>query len=204
MSLNLNNTSLRISAGFTRQFPTDAMVQIAFSGRSNVGKSSLINTLLGRKSLARVSSAPGKTITINFYEIDKKIFLVDLPGYGFAKRPKEDQVKWQMLTDGFFTKNPNLDRLAAVAQLVDSRIGLTDDDRAMVDYLRAAEIPYFIIATKVDKLNATERKNNLAAIASDPALDEDTVIIPFSSLKNEGREDVLRQIGIMTGIRMSK
>ena len=204
MALNLQNTSLRISAGFLRQFPGDPVPQVAFSGRSNVGKSSLINTLLGRKSLARVSSAPGKTITINFYEIDKKIFLVDLPGYGFAKRPKEDQVKWQMLTDGFFTKNPNLDRLAAVAQLVDSRIGLTDDDRAMVDYLRAAEIPYFIIATKVDKLNATERKNNLAAIAADPALDEDTVIIPFSSLKNEGREDVLRQIGIMTGIRMSK
>ena len=204
MSLNLNQVNLRISAGQPRQFPTDAMVQIAFSGRSNVGKSSLINSLLGRKSLARVSSAPGKTITINFYEIDKKIFLVDLPGYGFAKRPKEDQIKWQTLTDGFFTKNPNLDRLAAVAQLVDSRIGLTDDDRAMVDYLRAAEIPYFIIATKVDKLNATERKNNLAAIAADPALDEDTVIIPFSSLKNEGREDVLRQIGIMTGVRMSK
>ncbi len=202
--INLQNVSLRMTAGEIRQFPSDPIPQIALSGRSNVGKSSLINTLLGRKSLARVSSAPGKTITINFYEIDKKIFLVDLPGYGFAKRPKEDQVKWQMLTDGFFTRNPNIDRLAAVAQLVDSRIGLTDDDRAMVDYLRAAEIPYFIIATKVDKLNATERKNNLAAIAADPALDEDTVIVPFSSLKNEGRDEVLRQIGMMTGIRMSK
>ena len=204
MSLNLNNTNLRISAGLPKQFPTDPMVQIAFSGRSNVGKSSLINSLLGRKSLARVSSAPGKTITVNFYEIDKKLFLVDLPGYGFAKRPKEDQIKWQLLTDGFFTKNPNIDRLAAVAQLVDSRIGLTDDDRAMVDYLRAAGIPYFVIATKADKLNATERKNNLAAIAADPALDEGTVIIPFSSLKNEGRDEVLKQIGIMTGVRMTK
>ena len=202
--VNIQNVNLRMTAGEIRQFPSDAIPQIALCGRSNVGKSSLINTLLGRKSLARVSSAPGKTITINFYEIDKKIFLVDLPGYGFAKRPKEDQIKWQTLTDGFFTKNPNLDRLAAVAQLVDSRIGLTDDDRAMVDYLRAAGIPYFVIATKVDKLNATERKNNLAAIAADPALDGDTVIIPFSSLKNEGREDVLRQIGIMTGVRMSK
>lgn len=202
--INLQNVSLRMTAGEIRQFPSDPIPQIALSGRSNVGKSSLINTLLGRKSLARVSSAPGKTITINFYEIDKKIFFVDLPGYGFAKRPKEDQVKWQMLTDGFFTKNPNIDRLAAVAQLVDSRIGLTDDDRAMVDYLRAAGIPYFVIATKVDKLNATERKNNLAAIAADPALDEDTVIIPFSSLKSEGRDEVLKKIGMMTGIRMSK
>ena len=202
--INLQNVNLRMTAGEIRQFPSDPIPQIALSGRSNVGKSSLINTLLGRKSLARVSSAPGKTITINFYEIDKKIFLVDLPGYGFAKRPKEDQIKWQTLTDGFFTKNPNIDRLAAVAQLVDSRIGLTEDDCAMVDYLRAAGIPYFVIATKVDKLNATERKNNLAAIAAHPVLDEGTAVIPFSSLKNEGREEVLRQIGLMTGVRMSK
>ena len=88
MALNLNNTALRIRAGFIRQFPADPMPQIAFSGRSNVGKSSLINTLLGRKSLARVSSSPGKTITINFYDVDKKLFLVDLPGYGFARRPQ--------------------------------------------------------------------------------------------------------------------
>ena len=202
--INLQNVSLRMTAGEIRQFPSDPIPQIALSGRSNVGKSSLINSILGRKSLARVSSAAGKTITVNFYEIDKKLFLVDLPGYGFAKRPKEDQIKWQTLTDGFFTKNPNIDRLAAVAQLVDSRIGLTEDDRAMVDYLRAAGIPYFIIATKVDKLNATERKANLAAIASDPVLDEGTVVIPFSSLKNEGRDEVLRQIGVMTGVRMSK
>ena len=202
--INLQNVALRMTAGELRQFPSDPIPQIALSGRSNVGKSSLINSILGRKSLARVSSAPGKTITVNFYEIDKKIFLVDLPGYGFAKRPKEDQIKWQTLTDGYFTKNPNIDRLAAVAQLVDSRIGLTDDDRAMVDYLRAVGIPYFIIATKVDKLNATERKNNLAAIAADPALDEGITVIPFSSLKNEGREEVLRQIGMLTGVRMSK
>lgn len=201
--INLQNINLRMTAGEIRQFPSDPIPQVALSGRSNVGKSSLINTILGRKALARVSSAPGKTITVNFYEIDKKLFLVDLPGYGFAKRPREDQLRWQMLTDGFFTKNPNVDRLAAVAQLVDSRIGLTDDDRTMVNYLRAAGIPFFVIATKVDKLNATERKNNLAAIAADPALDESTVVIPFSSLKGEGRDEVLRQIGIRTGVRLT-
>ena len=91
MALNLNKTELRISAGFIRQFPTDPMPQIAFSGRSNVGKSSLINTLLSRKSLARVSSSPGKTITINFYDIDKKLFLVDLPGYGYARRSADSR-----------------------------------------------------------------------------------------------------------------
>ncbi len=202
--INLQNVSLRMTAGEIRQFPSDPIPQIALSGRSNVGKSSLINCLLGRKALARVSSAPGKTITVNFYEIDRKIFLVDLPGYGFAKRPREDQIKWQLLTDGFFTQNPNIDRLAAVAQLVDSRIGLTEDDTAMVHYLKAASIPYFIIATKVDKLNATERRRNLEAISADPALDAKTVVIPFSAQKNEGREDVLKQIGILSGVRMSR
>ena len=200
--INLQNVNLRMTAGEIRQFPSDPIPQIALSGRSNVGKSSLIYTLLGRRSLARVSAAPGKTITVNFYQIDKKIFLVDLPGYGFAKRPKEDQIKWQMLTDGFFTKNPNLDRLAAVAQLVDSRIGLTDDDRAMVDYLRAAEIPYFVIATKVDKLNATERRENLAAIAAHPVLAEGTPVIPFSSLKNEGRQELWREIAKFADIKL--
>ena len=157
MALNLNNVNLRISAGLPKQFPTDAMVQIAFSGRSNVGKSSLINSLLGRKSLARVSSAPGKTITINFYDVDKKLFLVDLPGYGFAKRKPEDKAQWSALTDGYFTKNPNLDLLKLVIQLVDSRIGPTADDEMMLQFLRQAEIPFVIVATKSDKLNATER-----------------------------------------------
>lgn len=198
--VNLQNVNLRISAGEIRQFPSDPIPQIALSGRSNVGKSSLINCLLGRKSLARVSSAPGKTITVNFYELDRKLFLVDLPGYGFAKRSREDQIKWSTLTDGFFTKNPNLDRLRAVAQLVDSRVGLTEDDAAMVDYMNQAKIPYFIIVTKCDKLNATERKENLAAIASHPSLAPDTRVIPFSALKGEGRDEVLRVIGGLTGL----
>ena len=144
MALNLNKTDLRISAGMIRQFPTDPMPQIAFSGRSNVGKSSLINTLLGRKSLARVSSSPGKTITINFYDIDKKLFLVDLPGYGFAKRPQQDKEKWSNLTDGYFTKNPNLDLLRLVVQLIDCRVGITEDDRMMLDYMSAAGLPHII------------------------------------------------------------
>ncbi len=198
--VNIQNVNLRMTAGELRQFPSDPIPQIALCGRSNVGKSSLINSLLNRKNLARVSSAPGKTITVNFYELDKKLFLVDLPGYGFAKRPKEDQVKWQMLTDGFFTKNPNIDRLCAVAQLVDSRIGLTPDDEAMVDYLNQVGMPYFVIATKVDKLNATERKNNLASIAAHPILRDGTTVIPFSAMKNEGRDDVLGQVASLTGL----
>lgn len=191
MALNLNNTTLRISAGFIRQFPTDAIPQIAMSGRSNVGKSSLINTLLGRKSLARVSASPGKTITINFYDIDKKLFLVDLPGYGFAKRPKEDKEKWSSLTDGYFTANPNIDLLRLVVQLVDSRIGFTDDDLMMRDYLGKVGIPYVIVMTKTDKLNKTERAASVAAIKAKAG---GAPVIQFSSHTGEGRTELWREI----------
>ena len=193
MALNLQNTILKISAGTPKQIPGDPKVQVAFSGRSNVGKSSLINTLLGRKSLARVSSAPGKTVTINFYEVDKKLYLVDMPGYGFARRSPEEKRKWSELTDGYFTSNPNIDRLALVVQLIDSRIGPTADDEMMLDYLRQAGLSYVIIATKVDKLNATERKANLTALQNHP-LAGGVPVIPFSSLKGEGKEELWRVI----------
>ena len=199
MSLNLNNTNLRISAGLPRQFPTDPMVQIAFSGRSNVGKSSLINTVLGRKSLARVSSAPGKTITINFYDVDKKLYLVDLPGYGFAKRTLEDKAKWSALTDGYFTQNKNIDRLALILQLVDSRIGPTKDDEMMLDFMRQCELPYAVVATKTDKLNATEKKKNLAAISEHPLI-KGVPVIPFSALKGEGKDELWKVIFKYTGL----
>ena len=193
MALNIQNTSLKISAGIPSQIPGDPRPQVAFSGRSNVGKSSLINTLLGRKSLARVSSSPGKTITINFYDVDKKLYLVDLPGYGFAKRSPEDKKKWSALTDGYFTSNKNIDRLSLVIQLVDSRVGPTRDDEMMLDFLRASELPFIVVATKCDKLNATERKKNLAAIASHPLIDG-TTVIPFSSLKGEGKDELWKTV----------
>ena len=199
MALKLQNVILKISAGEPRQIPSDPLAQVAFSGRSNVGKSSLINSLLGRKSLARVSSAPGKTITINFYEIDKKLYLVDLPGYGFAKRTLEEKKKWSALTDGYFTKNDNIDRLALVLQLIDSRIGPTKDDEMMLDYLRAAELPFAVVATKTDKLNATERKKNLAAIEAHPLI-SGAPVIPFSALKGEGKDELWRVIFQYTGL----
>ena len=122
MALNLNNVSLKITAGTVRQFPRSATPQIALAGRSNVGKSSLINTLLGRRALARVSSAPGKTITVNFYDVDGKLFLVDLPGYGYAKRPPEDKARWSELTDGYFTNNPSRDRTTRSRRVMPTRI----------------------------------------------------------------------------------
>ena len=194
MALNLNNVSLRISAGLPRQFPADPMLQIAFSGRSNVGKSSLINSLLGRKSLARVSSAPGKTITINFYDVDKKLFLVDLPGYGFAKRKPEDKAQWSALTDGYFTRNPNLDRLKLVIQLIDSRIGPTADDEMMLRYLREAGLPFLVVATKADKINTTTRLKNIESLKNHPSIPDDVEIIPFSAVKGTGLDDVWKII----------
>ena len=190
MKVNVNNVSLKISAGLPSQFVRSPLPQIAFSGRSNVGKSSLINTLLNRKSMARVSSSPGKTITINFYDVDSKLYLVDLPGYGYAKRTLEDKKKWSMLVDGYFTNNPNLDLLTLVCQLVDSRVGLTKDDCDMVSFLNEMDLPYVIIATKTDKLNKTEREKAVKALVSNPVLRPGTQIILFSSESKEGKNDV--------------
>ena len=194
MKLNLNDVSLRISAGLPRQFPSDPLPQIAFSGRSNVGKSSLINSLLSRKSLARVSSAPGKTITVNFYEVDKRLFFVDLPGYGYAKRSAADQQRWSALTDGYFTANKNIDRVRLVIQLVDARIGPTSDDRDMLSYLSAVSLPHLVAATKTDKLNAGERAEAFRQFQKDPSFSGADCILFYSSRTGEGRDALWEEI----------
>jgi len=191
-----------MTAGFASQFPTDPIVQVALSGRSNVGKSSLINTLLGRKSLARVSATPGKTITVNFYEVDKKLFLVDLPGYGFAARSKDSQGAWQSLTDGYFTKNKNIDLVRGVVQLIDSRAGITRDDAMMIEYMNSVEMPYIIAITKIDKLNKTDRAAIIEKITNDELIAENTPIIPFSSLKGEGKMELWRAIADLADIKL--
>lgn len=193
MKPNLNNVSLKISAGIPKQFPADRLPQVAFSGRSNVGKSSLINSLLNRKSLARVSGEPGKTITVNFYDIDKKMYLVDLPGYGYAKRTKEDKIKWSNLTDGYFTNNKNIDSVKLICQLIDSRTGPTDDDYDMLYYLRETGMPHIIVATKTDKLNATEKAKFKEIIEGDE-LTADLPVIMYSAKSNLGRDDLWRQL----------
>lgn len=191
-----------MTAGFASQFPTDPIVQVALSGRSNVGKSSLINTLLGRKSLARVSATPGKTITVNFYEVDKKLFLVDLPGYGFAARSKDSQGAWQSLTDGYFTKNKNIDLVRGVVQLIDSRAGITRDDAMMIEYMNSVEMPYIVAITKIDKLNKTDRAAIIDKITNDDLIAEGTPIIPFSSLKGEGKLELWRAIADLADIKL--
>lgn len=191
MKINFSNAQLKITAGLPSQFPADSKPEIALSGRSNVGKSSLINKVIGRKALARVSSAPGKTITVNFYEIDKAMYLVDLPGYGFAKRPLEDKARWSKLTDGYFTGKRGLPK--AVIQLVDLKVGPTADDMQMLEYLYSMGIPYFVVATKADKPNKTDRAKMLEKLKNTRFL-ENCPIIPFSSLTGEGKEEVIAQI----------
>ena len=185
MKINIQNSSLGITAGLKTQFPNGNRPQIVFSGRSNVGKSSLINTLLNRKSLARVSSAPGKTITVNFYDVDKKLYFVDIPGYGYAKRDFNDKKRWSALTDAFL--NSECEK-RLVLQLIDMKVGPTDDDYMMLDWLEASDMPYVIVATKSDKLNKTDFENNKAELS------KLGTVIPFSSLKGTGKDEVWKTI----------
>ena len=183
-----------MTVGNSRQFPSDPRPQIALSGRSNVGKSSLTNTLLGRKSMARVSSAPGKTITINYYDIDKKMFLVDLPGYGYAKRSKESKRAWSTLTEDYFLKNPSSDAIKLVLQLIDIRIGLTDDDLLMINWLIDCNVPFVIVATKADKLSKTQKDAALKKLMEGDLAGTGIEVIPFSSVTREGKDAVWNKI----------
>lgn len=194
MKINVNNCDIALTAGNQKQFPRDPRPQIALSGRSNVGKSSLINTLLGRKSLARVSSAPGKTITINYYNVDKKIYLVDLPGYGYAKRSIDSKRSWSTLTEDYFIKNPSSDALKLVIQLMDIRTGPTDDDIMMINMMIDREIPFILVATKTDKLSKTALKNRIDELQKEFFEGTGIEIIPFSSVSREGKDEVWKRI----------
>ena len=193
-NINLHNVSLKISAAQPKQFPADPRPQIAFSGRSNVGKSSCINSLLGRRSMARVSSTPGKTITINFYDVDGQIYLVDLPGYGFARRSPEEKRAWSALTDGYFSNNPNIDYLSTVVQLIDVRVGPTDDDLMMMRFLCEAGIPFFIVATKCDKLSKTAVEKTLEEWKRNYFEGEAPPMVAHSATSGLGKEQVLKEI----------
>ena len=186
-NLNLHNTKLELSAGYPSQLLCNSLPQLALSGRSNVGKSSLINSMLGRKSLARVSSEPGKTITANFFNIDNKLYFVDLPGYGFAKRSQTDKQKWSSLTEAYFAL-ACANRI--VLQLVDCKVGPTQDDVDMIDWMNHYNIPYIIVATKIDKLNTTELKRAVKNLSRVEDFREGTEIYLYSSKKNQGREEL--------------
>lgn len=177
------------SAALLDQLPSPEVPEVAFSGRSNVGKSSLINRLLNRKGLARTSGTPGKTATINFYRLDNAR-LVDLPGYGYAKVSREEKRHWGGLIEGYLQADRDL-RL--VLQLVDMRHPPTADDRMMIDFLTEAEIPFVLVLTKSDKLNKSQRRDRLAALEEELADYSGLTIVPFSAENGENAED-LREI----------
>lgn len=189
--LNLHNVELQHVAGAVTQHIKAGQPQVAFSGRSNVGKSSLVNNLMGRKKLARVSSEPGKTITVNYYLVDKKLYLVDLPGYGFARRPKQDKDRWSRMTESYFENN---EALSLVLQLVDIKVGLTEDDVMMLDFMDHYEIPYVIVATKCDKLNKTQLTAAVNDLLGSGLLRPGTEIILYSSTKGIGRTELWSRI----------
>lgn len=190
MKINTNNSGLALTVGSEKQFPRDPKPEIALSGRSNVGKSSLINTLLGRKALARVSSSPGKTITINYYDIDKKLYLVDLPGYGYAKRSQGSKKSWSSLTENFFVKNPSSDALKLVIQLIDIRTGPTDDDIMMINMMIDNGIPFTVVATKADKLSKTALAQRVEELEESVFGGTGIKILPFSSISRAGKDDL--------------
>ena len=194
MKINVNNANIALTVGKKQDFPKSQKPQIALSGRSNVGKSSLINTLLGRKNLARVSASPGKTITINYYDIDNKIFLVDLPGYGYAKRSKESKKSWSSLTEDYFINNPSSDALKLVIQLIDVRIAPTDDDILMINWLIDQGVPFTVVATKSDKLSKSQLQKALDDYEENFFAGTEIKPIPFSSVTRDGKDLIWKLI----------
>lgn len=189
--MNYNNVIFETSVGTAGQMPPSDLPEICFSGRSNVGKSSLINRLLGRKSLARVSTKPGKTVTVNFFRLED-VRLADLPGYGYAKVSFSEKKRWSELMEHYFGSGRNI---ALVIQLVDMRHKPSADDIDMLKFLIHAGFNFCVVLTKSDKLNKSQRAERLEALGNELGFVPKSIpIIPFSSSNGEGVEDVRRLI----------
>lgn len=189
--MNLHNAEFILSAASLSSCPKDGLPQIAFAGKSNVGKSSVINRLLMRKNFARVGEAPGKTTHINFFLIDKAMYLVDLPGYGYAKVPKAEKDRWAKLIESYFA-HPDLITLGVL--IVDARHKPTANDVIMAQWFQQSERPYLVVANKMDKLKKSEIEPNLQTIRETLGLDDSVPMVPFSAEKGEGREQLLSHI----------
>ena len=189
--LNLHKVEFVRSSVKTGDFPNDALPQIAFAGKSNVGKSSTINRLLNQKNFARVGNEPGKTVHINFFQIDEKVYFVDLPGYGYAKVSKKERARWGQLMDEYFASE---DTLTLGFQIVDIRHKPTADDVTMADWFLQTGMPFVVIANKLDKIKKSQLEGNLQTIRTTLHLPEEVPVIPFSAEKGTGREEVLALI----------
>lgn len=188
--MNFNKAKFLTSYGKFSQIPKSDRPEIAFAGRSNVGKSSLINKIFNRKSLARVSATPGKTVTINFYSLEN-IHIVDLPGYGYAKVAKTEKQRWAGLIEGYLQADRELD---LVFQLVDFRHPPTKDDILMINFLIDSEIPFVVVLTKADKLKKTQREERLEALKIELPCGDRITVIPFSAETGEGVEEIRKII----------
>jgi GTP-binding protein len=191
MTMKINTSELEAVAVKEAQYPPDNLPEIAFAGRSNVGKSSLLNLITGRKALARVSGSPGKTRTINFYRCNDRFRIVDLPGYGYAKISRSESEKWGAMMEAYLEGRENLIK---VVQLVDIRHEPSVQDVQMYDYLKYHELDGIVVATKADKIGKNEKAKAIERIASSLGMSEEDIVIPVSSLKKSGHDELLDAI----------
>ena len=193
--MNFNNVKFETSFGVSAQLPKTDNVEIAFAGRSNVGKSSLLNKIFNRKNLARVSSVPGKTVTINFFDCDG-VKMVDLPGYGYAKVSFDEKRRWSDLMESYFSSGRNNKH---VVQLTDMRHSVTEQDLEMMRFLKHYNYPFIVVMTKSDKLNKSETAKRLEDIKTELAEFGDVLAIPFSATKGTGAEEIRAVISKAAG-----
>ncbi|WP_181349746.1 ribosome biogenesis GTP-binding protein YihA/YsxC [Thalassobacillus sp. CUG 92003] len=189
--MKVNQAEIVISAVSQKQYPKEPIPEIALAGRSNVGKSSFINKLIQRKSLARTSSKPGKTQTINFYRINDKFHFVDVPGYGYAKVSKKEREKWGQMMEEYFSTR---EFLRATVLIVDMRHKPSEGDQMMYDYLKHFDLPVIVIATKADKISKGKRHKHLQTIIQTLQMEDEDTIIPFSAETAEGKEYAWRAL----------
>lgn len=188
--MNFQNVEFLISAANPKDFPKDRLPEIAFAGKSNVGKSSVINRLLQRKNFARVGEKPGKTIHVNYFTIDKKCYFVDLPGYGYAKVSQAEKDRWGKLMENYFAAN----RIDLGVMIVDARHAPTNNDITMARWFLDSECPFVVVANKLDKVKKSQILGNLEVIRQDLELPDDCPVIPFSAEKGTGRDDLVKLI----------
>ena len=188
--MNLHNVSFLISAAHTKDFPQNRLPEIAFAGKSNVGKSSVINRILNRKNFARVGDKPGKTIHVNYFTVDQKCYFVDLPGYGYAKVSQSEKDRWAKLMEDYFAAG----RIDLGVMIVDARHAPTANDITMAQWFLDSGCPFVVVANKLDKLKKSEIEPNLQTIRRDLSLPEHCDVIPFSAEKGSGKDELLKKI----------
>lgn len=188
--MNFQNVEFLISAASVTDFPKIRLPEIAFAGKSNVGKSSVINRILQRRNFARVGEKPGKTIHVNYFTVDKCCYFVDLPGYGYAKVSQSEKDRWAKLMEAYFAA----ERISLGVMIVDARHAPTNNDITMANWFMESGCPFVVVANKLDKVKKSQILSNLEMIRQDLSLPESCKVIPFSAEKGDGREDLVKQI----------